>query len=113
MKLSGMDFGPPDPTELPALMDDFYDELRRGPLNKSAVQFAAEMHSKLTAVHPFIHGNGRTARLLMNSILANEGIPAVVIHHSDKERYLNCLAATNKGDISDFCIYWPSASNRH
>jgi molecular chaperone DnaK (HSP70)/fido (protein-threonine AMPylation protein) len=105
VKLSGMDFQPPDPTEVPALMDSFYEELRKGAGNKSTIQFAAEMHSKLTGIHPFVDGNGRTARLLMNSILVNGGVPAVVINHSDKERYLDCLAATNAGNISEFCVF--------
>lgn len=37
------------------------------------VVLAAEMHERLVAIHPFIDGNGRTARLVMNLILLRHG----------------------------------------
>ena len=101
VKISGMEYQPPDAVEVPAMLDRLAAELKEGPAGKSVVQFAAEMHSKLTAIHPFVDGNGRTARLLLNAILLDSNLPAIVISHSDKQRYLDCLAASNTGDISD------------
>jgi len=40
------------------------------------VELAAEAHYRLVTIHPFIDGNGRTARLLMNLILISHGYPA-------------------------------------
>ena len=104
MKISGMEFQPPDATEVPGFMDRLAEELKAGSRGKSIIQFAAEIHSKLTSIHPFVDGNGRTARLLLNAILIDAGFPAVVISHADKQRYLDCLAASNKGDISELCV---------
>jgi prophage maintenance system killer protein len=104
VKISGMDYQPPEAALVPDFMGQLATELKEGPQNKSVVQFAAEMHSKLTSIHPFVDGNGRTARLLMNAILMDAGLPPIVISHGDKQRYLECLATSNKGDISALCI---------
>lgn len=104
VKISGMEFQPPDATEVPAFLEKLAAELKVGPQGKSTIQFAAEVHSKLTSIHPFIDGNGRTARLLLNAILIDAGFPPVVVSHGDKQRYLDCLAASNKGDISELCL---------
>ena len=37
------------------------------------VLLAAEMHERLVTIHPFIDGNGRTSRLVMNLILLQHG----------------------------------------
>lgn len=43
------------------------------------VEFAAQLHKKLVIIHPFIDGNGRIARLLMNTALIQDGyLPAVI-----------------------------------
>jgi hypothetical protein len=81
-------------------MEKLSAELKVGAGDKSLVHFAAEMHSKLVAIHPFVDGNGRTARLLMNAILRDGGLPPSIINFQDKERYLDCLAESNRGDLS-------------
>ena len=50
------------------------------------VELAAEMHERLVSIHPFIDGNGRTARLLMNLILLNHGFPITVIASDRPQR---------------------------
>ena len=47
---------------------------------------AAEMHEKLVTIHPFIDGNGRTARLLMNLILLQHGFVIANIKGDAKSR---------------------------
>lgn len=100
VKLSGMDFEPPPASSVPALMQQLADELRGGGSDRSAIEFAAAMHTKLVFIHPFNDGNGRTARLLMNACLLAAGLPVLVVNYADKERYLHCLSESNKGDLS-------------
>lgn len=104
VKLAGMDFSPPDWTEVEPFMAQLAAEIRANDETKSPVHRAAEIHCKFTSIHPFKDGNGRTARLLMNAVLIEAGIPPVTIAHSDKNRYLDALATSNKGDISEFCV---------
>ena len=52
---------------------------------------AFEAHFRLTAIHPFGDGNGRTARLLMNMLLIRGGYPPVAVRPEDCMRYLDSL----------------------
>jgi Fic family protein len=69
VKISGMDFKPPISSAVPSFMEKLAGELKEGASERSIIEFSATMHTKLVAIHPFIDGNGRTARLLMNAIL--------------------------------------------
>jgi len=102
--LSGMSYSPPDWVDVEPFMTQLASELKQLDPQKSVLQHAAEMHSKFTSIHPFSDGNGRTARLIMNALLIAEGLPAIVIAHSDKQRYLDGLVSSNKGDISELCV---------
>lgn len=53
-------------------------------------------------IHPFIDGNGRTARLLMNFILMQAGYPPVIIPVEERSRYYATLKAANEGDLRPF-----------
>lgn len=100
VKISGMDFTPPNSSSVPAFMERLAEELKGGIKERSVVEFAATMHTKLVWIHPFVDANGRTARLLMNAILLSNGLPAIIINYADKGRYLETLSQSNKGDIS-------------
>jgi fido (protein-threonine AMPylation protein) len=104
--LAGMDFEPPPALAIRPFVEKLAGELKDGPGKRSAVHFAAEVHAKLTAIHPFADGNGRTARLLANAILVDAGLPSLVIEFGDKERYLDCLKASNAKDLSPMCMFF-------
>lgn len=55
------------------------------------VLFAAEVHTRFVSIHPFVDGNGRTARLLMNLILIHFGYPPAVIKMSKRTEYLDSI----------------------
>jgi Fic family protein len=57
------------------------------------VELSAEMHERLVTIHPFIDGNGRTARLLMNLILLQNGFPIAILKGDAESRlkYYNSL----------------------
>ena len=66
------------------------------------MHYAALAHYKLVYIHPFVDGNGRTARLFMNWILMQEGFPPVIIRKQDRHRYYETLQKTNEGDVRPF-----------
>lgn len=71
---------PPHPDEVPFYMEEFNDWLNSEKArDMHSVEFAAVAHYKLVYIHPFIDGNGRTSRLLMNMILMKNGFPPVSI----------------------------------
>lgn len=73
VRISGSQHAPPQPFELAKLMEDYFYhyESQKGRLHP--ILLAAEMHERLCSIHPFIDGNGRTSRLVMNLILLRNG----------------------------------------
>jgi ABC-type sugar transport system ATPase subunit len=67
------------------------------------IHLAAEFHFRYIYIHPFIDGNGRTARLLMNLILMSNGYPITVIKTENRDIYMKALEkASTESDISEF-----------
>ena len=94
---------PPHPSEVEIYMEQFVDWLNSEEvLSLHPVEFAAIAHYKLVYIHPFVDGNGRTARLLMNFILMKNGFPPVSIEVEDRWEYYECLIAANDGDLRPF-----------
>lgn len=78
----------------------WYDE-KKGKMHP--VELAAKFHHKFTYIHPFIDGNGRTARLLTNLILMRNGYPISVIKMENREEYMKSLEkASTENDYDDF-----------
>lgn len=71
---------PPGPSDLTILMQRFEQWLNsESVVTMHPVKYAALAHYKLVHIHPFIDGNGRTSRLLMNLILMRAGYPPAII----------------------------------
>lgn len=66
------------------------------------VEFAALAHYKLVYIHPFVDGNGRTSRLLMNLILMQAGYPPITIRKEQRAEYYHVLEVANEGDVRPF-----------
>jgi len=62
------------------------------------VAVAALAHHRLAAIHPFVDGNGRTARLVMNLILMQDGYPPTVIERIHRQTYYRALAQADAGN---------------
>ncbi|MDR1931842.1 MAG: Fic family protein, partial [Spirochaetales bacterium] len=52
--------------------------------------------------HPFIDGNGRTARLVMNLSLLQSGYPIIIIPPILRNDYISTIRLANKGDLQPF-----------
>ncbi len=91
--IKGTDVEFPSPHKVSSLMTDFIKWLA-GQQGKHPVRVAANAHFKLVSIHPFIDGNGRTARLLMNLVLIINSYPMAVVRNEDRIKYLQAI---NKG----------------
>lgn len=58
----------------------------------------AALHARFEQVHPFLDGNGRVGRLLMNLILVRLGYPPAVIYKRQRSTYLRALRRADAGD---------------
>ena len=90
----------PNPAKVPELMGAFVEEVND--LNLHPVLIAARAHYGLVAIHPFVDGNGRTARLLMNLLLLRHTYPPVLVPLELRARYYDALEAANNGDTAPF-----------
>ncbi|BAB49808.1 Fic family protein [Mesorhizobium japonicum] len=84
----------PPPMDVPALMERFCQWLGTA---RNTPQTAFEAHRRLVDIHPFNDGNGRTARLLMNLVLARAGYPPVAIRPEDRPAYIAALETAQRG----------------
>lgn len=100
VRISGSELILPNPRKVPDLMARFIaDMTTRGDLHP--VELAAEAHYQLVTIHPFVDGNGRTARLLMNLILMQHGFPPALIRKRDRLRYIGSLEKAQLGGSKD------------
>jgi Fic family protein len=64
---------------------------------------AAEAHTRFVNIHPFMDGNGRTGRLLMNLVLLQNGYVPVIIKNDKRVNYLNAIETwQNENKKEDF-----------
>jgi len=100
--ITGTDFIPPGPERIPDLMKSFIAGLPETRAKHHPVEFAVIVHKELVTIHPFIDGNGRAARLLMNLALIQAGYPLAIIPPILRRDYLDTLNKTHKGDEGPF-----------
>lgn len=91
----------PDPAKVSNLMDNFFFWLQENS-SLHPVLLAAEAHYRLVSIHPFIDGNGRTARLLMNLILLQNGYTPAVIKMADRKKYIEALESSDENNMIAF-----------
>lgn len=96
VRISGTNVILPNPAKVPGLMKEFFDWLNADH-SLHPVAFAGEAHYRLVTIHPFVDGNGRTARLLMNLLLMMEGYPPAIIRKRDRLAYINSLERAQLG----------------
>lgn len=90
VRISGSAIVLPNPRKVQDLMNEFFSWLKKED-KMHAVELAAEVHYRFVTIHPFIDGNGRTARLLMNMILMMKGYPPAIIRKNDRLAYIKSL----------------------
>lgn len=103
--ISGARYIPPQPYLLDEQMEGFFNWYLINKDMLHPVILAAEVHERLVTIHPFIDGNGRTSRLLMNLILLQHGYPIAILKGDSDNRmkYYQALEdAQINGDKSNF-----------
>jgi Fic family protein len=86
VRIAGSQHICPNPIKIPMLMNELFEYYEANKNSLHPVILSANMHEKLVSIHPFIDGNGRTARLLMNLILLQHGYPITIISAENKAR---------------------------
>ena len=101
----------PNPIKVPDLMTDFYNWLSDNIDNEPITAILA--HLKFVSIHPFVDGNGRCARLLMNTILLKFGFAPIVIRPTDRKKYLSVVENYQlKGNDKPYLTFMLNLLNR-
>ena len=93
---------PPDYLKVPELMEKLILTYNTWSEYHPIIQ-AALLHGELVKIHPFVDGNGRTSRLLMNLVLMNNGYNPAIIKKESRLKYYEALdKAHTTGNYTDF-----------
>lgn len=88
--ISGSNYPVCSPSEIPAAMTKFCQWLEQNK-NMDPVTLSALAHQKFVFIHPFVDGNGRVARLIMNTLLIQRGYLPVIIPPIRRVEYIHAL----------------------
>jgi Fic family protein len=85
--------------EVPHLMQEVYHELNNKDPGIKAIYSAVKVHHRTVKIHPFVDGNGRLARLLMNLRLMRSGFPPTILRKEERRAYYSALEKADAGDF--------------
>ena len=91
---------PPEWPQVPSLIRDWVAEAQalRNVDDAEMAESLAVLHARFEQIHPFLDGNGRAGRLLLNLLLVRLGYPPAIIYKGDRARYLNALRRADDGE---------------
>jgi Fic family protein len=95
--LTGSKYPLPKPEKVQQLMHEFINKYV-AQANEHPVIAAITAHKDFVYIHPFIDGNGRVARLLMNLILLQHGYTIAIIPPIMRAEYIRCLEYGREDD---------------
>ena len=106
--IKGSSHMPPQPFLVAKEMEDYFIWYEENKSKMHPVVLAAEMHERLVTIHPFIDGNGRTSRLVMNLILLQHGyvIANIKGDYDSRMKYYQALeTAQTSNNKEDFLVF--------
>jgi Fic family protein len=106
VEISGSEYKPPLAEAVAAQMQEFCSWLADASVPENfwvfddALMVAAAAHTWLVTIHPFVDGNGRVGRLILNLILMRYGYPIAIITKADRNRYYDGLEISQSSDLT-------------
>lgn len=99
VRISGTNYLPPNSIKVPDLMKEVYLLLN---LKGDVIERASKIHQKFVDIHPFVDGNGRTARLLLNLYLMRNDYPPVIILKVERKKYISTIMQSRETKSIEF-----------
>ncbi|MBU0894032.1 MAG: Fic family protein [Nanoarchaeota archaeon] len=91
VKIAGTAYVPPKWTEVKRELDNFFNWYSTNSRKLHPLELASLIHLRLISIQPFVDGNSRLSRLLMNWVLWKKGYPLIDIPIEDLENYYDVL----------------------
>lgn len=107
VEISGSQYKPPTYIRIPDEMEKFGSWLETITsesynIQTSPIFLACAAHTWFVYIHPFVDGNGRTARIIMNLVLMRHGYPISIVTRDDRARYYDALETSHSSDLTPF-----------
>jgi len=112
VRVAGATFMPPPREKIQPMINELLQTLSQNPDELRPIELAAFFHHKFVYIHPFLDGNGRAARLLMNVILMRNGYPFTVLLKVDRLKYLRALSEADNGNLTPFANFTANCVER-
>lgn len=90
VRITGAKHKPPAPSEMYYQIKEFFSNMN-SKYDLNPIELAAWIHAEIVKIHPFVDGNGRTSRLIMNYQLMSNGFLPVSVNKEDRLEYFNYL----------------------
>ena len=105
VEITGSDYQPPKAYEVSQKMAELGDYVQsvtstEGDIRELPILTATAVHAWLARIHPFVDGNGRTSRILMNLILIRSGDPICIVTQEERLRYYDALEESQAGNLT-------------
>lgn len=102
--IRGTPFVPPKPQEVSRLMVELIKWYKTNKKKYHSVELASIASMRFVTIHPFIDGNGRVSRLIMNFILKKNNYPEVNLYVKERTDYLNAVKKANKEEYTEIIL---------
>ncbi len=97
--ITGSRFTPPSAEKVAGAMGEFVRWMAENESALHPVVFAAQAHKRFVFIHPFVDGNGRVARLLMNLCLLRGGYTLAIVPPVLRVEYIQLLEKAHTDDV--------------
>ncbi len=95
VRITGSTFKIPVPEKVPQLIRNLLYWYKQNKNNYSPFELAILVSMKFVTIHPFIDGNGRVSRLIMNFLLSKKNYPWINIYSKQRQKYLQATRGAN------------------
>ncbi|UZE92617.1 MAG: Fic family protein [Methanosarcinales archaeon] len=102
----GSEFKPPSYAVLYQELEEFFRWYEKARKTLHPLELASLVHLKFVTIHPFVDGNGRISRLLMNFMLKKHDFPMLNVRYRDREDYYDSLERCQIKEIEKPFIYY-------
>jgi Fic family protein len=100
IRIAGSTFKPPTPEKVPQLIGNLIYWYKKNKNKFHQFELAILISMKFVTIHPFIDGNGRVSRLIMNFLLSKKDYPWINIYNKQRQKYLQAVRKANDEDYS-------------
>jgi len=108
--ISGTRYVPPSPSKVPEMMKEVYHLLNS---KGEPIEMASRIHQRFVSIHPFIDGNGRAARLLINLYLMRNNFLPIIFLKAERKKYIDDIVKEQiNGDPKPFADFTAKAMIR-